>query len=243
MENPALSRFLALLQPDCALAQVLVTRTPPGFSLRHLDDRLSDPENLRLLSLDQLRTLVQSTSAGAFRPLKSAPNLSPGWRHEADGPGDLASALNEIYPNALADWFAATEPHPPVTGYRAFTARQSGMYRITTFLDDTQAATVIRACCHRKFCLKQRMWTVAGLEPDRAVEKSIIPCLEPCAVLLEFARQAVRLEQAEKSGAEDVEDSGGPVREADFSSPGNPRRQQWVLEKLALKNRETHVYP
>jgi hypothetical protein len=133
-----------------------------------------------------------------------------------------------------------------LTNYREFTNRQSGMYRITTMLDDVQAAQVIRACCDKKFCLKQRLWTVENLPGDAAAAKSLISCLEPCAILLEFARKAVRLEQEEKSSAalpsSDVAsielDLQGALthpspelREADFDSPANPRRLQLAIEK------------
>jgi hypothetical protein len=88
---------------------------------------------------------------------------------------------------------------------------------------------------------------VEGLRPDGAAEKSLIPCLEPCAVLLEFARAVVRLEQNEPfvapASSEEQERlavaleqkaraPGGEIREADFSAPENPRRAQWLLEKL-----------
>jgi hypothetical protein len=114
-------------------------------------------------------------------------------------------------------------------------------------LDDEQVAQVARACCHQRFCLKQRLWTVEGLSPDGAAEKSLLPCLEPCAILLEFARTVVRLEQNEPFRApesaeerntlavslEQLARSGSDeIREADFSAPQNPRRAQWLLEKL-----------
>jgi hypothetical protein len=80
-----------------------------------------------------------------------------------------------------------------VTDYRAFTERQTGMYRITTKLSDSDVAGVIRACCAKESCLKRRLWTISGLETDSPETKSIIPCLEPCAMLLESARTAARL--------------------------------------------------
>jgi hypothetical protein len=88
---------------------------------------------------------------------------------------------------------------------------------------------------------------VAGLAADGAEEKSLIPCLEPCAVLLEFARKAMRIEQEEKVRLElspeeiatleavlrSAQPSAGPgVREADFNSPSNPRRVEWLLSRL-----------
>jgi hypothetical protein len=97
-----------------------------------------------------------------------------------------------LYPGAVADWFATQAAQPPVTSYREFTSRQTGMYRITTHLDDAAVAAVIHACCHKDFCLKRRLWTVEGAAPDAADAKSLIPCLEPCAILLEAARKAAR---------------------------------------------------
>src|SRR6185436_15293428 len=106
--------------------------------------------------------------------------------------------------------------------------------------------------CHKTFCLKRRLWSVAGLDPDSPSEKTLVPCLEPCAVLLEFARKAMRIEQAEKLKLEvSVEDAAtlgaalqgildqpGPVvREADFGAPANPRRVQLVLEKWRARLR------
>jgi hypothetical protein len=90
------------------------------------------------------------------------------------------------------------------------------------------------------------LWTTGGLEPDAAEEKSLIPCLEPCALLLEFARKALRLEQeneAPPASSRDVKSLEAGLeaalappppgeREADFNSPANPRRLQLAIEKL-----------
>ncbi len=244
--NPALRQFAAQLGDAFVLAQVLVRRLDQGFELRHVDDRSVDARHLRELAPEALRTLAQSTADGDFRPLKSAPNLASGWRTASADVEQLGVALERLYPGAIADWFAAGEPVPPVTHYREFTARQTGMYRITTMLDDAQAGRVAVACCHARFCLKRRLWTVPGLAADEAGAKSVIPCLEPCAVLLEFARKAVRLEQEDKMS---LEISAGEVatlqetvrlalesksagREADFSQPGNRRRVKLLLAKL-----------
>ena len=160
---------------------------------------------------------------------------------------ELATTLNQLYPGMIADWFAVQSPRPPVTNYREFTNRQSGMYRITAMLDDDQAAQVARACCQKRFCLKRRIWTVNGLAPERVEEKSLIPCLEPCAVLLEFARKTMRIEQEKKlklelSPSEALTTAAAlrtalahpdsNLREADFDAPGNPRRVQLLLAKI-----------
>jgi hypothetical protein len=256
VENAAWEAFIAQLGDQQLLAQVLVRRQERGFELRHAADHSVAAETLRQVKLEDLRSLARFTDTGAFRPLKSAPNLSCGWRATAANHAELEAALNQLYPGAIADWFAARVEPPPVTGYREFTERQTGMYRITTLLNDEQAGQVARACCAARFCLKRRLWTVAGLEPDPAEAKSQIPCLEPCAVLLEFARKAVRLEQEKQeeinlSPAElkatrstleaALDQAGSPEKEADFNDPGNPRRLQLALEKLESNPSAAHA--
>ena len=246
VNNPALATFLGQWRDELTLAQVLIRRAAAGYELRHVADREAAPESLSLLKCSELRALAQTTAEGAFRPLKSAPNLRAGWLAVPATDAELEAALQQLYPGALADWFAAQSSPPPVTDYRAFTGRQTGMYRITAMLDDAQAALAIGVCCDRRFCLKQRCWTIAGLEPDAVTEKSLIPCLEPCAVLLEFARKAMRLEQEAKVRAELAPEELATLRaaleaaathpaterEADFGNPLNPRRLELLRRKL-----------
>jgi hypothetical protein len=244
-ENRALKTFLERL--PVVLGQIFVRRTANGFELRHVDDRDALLASLRKISETELHDLAQTTAQGAFRPLKSAPNLSAGWIFSAPTETSLEWAINRLYPGAMADLAAAAKASPPVTDYREFTARQSGMYRITTLLSDAQAGRMIRACCHRRFCLKRRLWSVTGLVADAGVEKSLIPCLEPCAILLEFARKTARMEQEEQFSVQlsmsdvatiravleaKLKETDPEVPEADFNSPKNTRRLQRVLEKL-----------
>ena len=246
--HPAWRQFIAPMTEELIFAQVLITRAAGGYELRHAADRATARETLRALTVAELRSWAQSAATGAFRPLKSAPNLRPGWRADVTDEAELETALSHLYPGALADWWAAQSEPPPVTSYREFTNRQTGMYRLTQMLDDAQAGRMIRACCHEAFCLKRRLWTVNGLPPDTADGKSLIPCLEPCALLLEFARKAMRLEQADtvqiKLSADDVavlraalldvgQHPSGATREGDFNAPENPRRIRLLLEKLA----------
>jgi hypothetical protein len=247
VQNPALDAFVKNLGEELALAQVLIRRAGAGFELRHVVDRDRAAEALKLLAVPALRELAQFSAEGNFRPLKSSPNLRSGWRTHIANAVEMDAAMNHLYPGGIADWYAARSASPPVTNYREFTNRQTGMYRITTMLSDAQAADVIRAGCHQRFCLKRRLWTVEGLAIDNSEEKSILPCLEPCPVLLEFARKAMRIEQEEKvmlpltrSDCEALSAAleaalahpDTTLREADFNSPGNPRRQQLVNEKL-----------
>ena len=201
IENPALKEFAAQIESELVLAQVLIRRSGVGYELRHLEDRDAVAESLRLIKLNEARLLTQYTAAGVFRPLKSAPTLQRGWRMVLAGDAELEAALSQLYPGAIADWHAVRKGSPPVTNFREYANRQSGMYRITAKLSDAQAARVITATCAKEFCLKRRLWTVAGLAPDAAAEKSVVPCLEPCAILMESARKAMRMEQQGKTEA------------------------------------------
>lgn len=245
LSNPALDALVARIAPELVFGEVLIRKTAAGFELSHAQDATAS--SLRTVTLGDLRDMAQFTSAKQFRPLKSAPTLQKGWRFIAPSSRALEGGLSCLYPGAVADWFAGQQPEPPVTHYRDFTSRQTGMYRITTMLSDEQVATVARACCHERFCLKQRLWTVEGLATDTVPEKSLIPCLEPCAILLEFARTAMRLEQQARCGlswapgematcAAALEQMAArpraDLREADFTAPDNPRRAQLLLEKL-----------
>ncbi len=245
--NPALNRFIAAIGDELVLAQVRIRRLGSGYELRHEADADLSADSLRSVKPDGARSISQTTATGAFRPLKSAPTLQRGWRMEVANDRELESALNQLYPGAIADWFAAQEGARPVTNFREFTGRQSGMYRITALLTDAQAAGVVRACCNSAFCLKRRLWSVAGLDPDAPGGKSLIPCLEPCAIFMEFARRVMRLEQQEKvrlelapgeiaslqaALARALADSKTDLREGEVASPDNPRRLQWVLDRL-----------
>lgn len=252
--NPALRAFLDAFPQEVVCVQVLVRRTGTGWELRHTNDRDTAAETLRPIALTELRRLAQYTAAGAFRPLKGAPNLAPGWRCPATSEAELGDALEQLYPGGIADWFAAQQPNQPVTHYREFTARQSGMYRGTAALDDASAARVTRACCAAEFCWKRRLWTVPGLAADAADAKSIVPCLEPCAVMLEFARKTRRIEQEDKLpltlAPADLDSTIAAIeralaapdpklREGDIAAPGNPRRLKRLLEILASVPRAT----
>jgi hypothetical protein len=245
--NPAYRAFLDSLGAERVWAQLLITREGVGFTLRHVRDRDANPAPLKTITVPDLRKLAMFDASGQFRPLRSAPDLVNGWVCHCKTDEELARAIQQLYPGSIPDWYSTQNRVPPITNYREFTNRQSGMYRITQFLTDTQAAQVIAACCNRRFCLKRRLWTVESLAPDDAESKSAIPCLEPCAVLLELARKATRIEQEDKtsvqiSGSELatlvlaakllLETGSSGERTGDISSPLNPRRLQLVVEKF-----------
>ena len=249
--NPALEAFVRALGTEKIWGEVLIRREGSAFELRHNADRAAAADQLKRISILEARKVATYNKAGQFRPLHSAPDLTNGWILVCSNEGELWRALQEFYPGSVPDWFGA-QNGAKVTDYREFTNRQSGMYRITQLLTDEQAANVTRAACHARFCLKQRLWTVPGLAGDTGATKSAVPCLEPCAILLELARKSARIEQEEKSevklsktelesfiaAAEAAIASGSSgERIGNVGSPSNPRRLQLLVEKFKQEAR------
>ena len=193
MTNPTLPALQEAIGGGLIFGEVLIQKSDGKFALRHHRDSEKDITALKKIQLTELRKLVQLDAAGNFRPLLSAPTLVSGWILSLNTASELYDALNILYPGAVADWFAVMSPSPPITDYRAYTNRQTGMYRIAATLDDAAAAEVIQTGCAASNCLKRRLWSVPGLPPDAAPEKSLIPCLELCPILLELARKTARI--------------------------------------------------
>ena len=243
----AITTLVASFGAELVWVEVLIRREPAGFSLRHERDRVTPAAALRLLPLEALREWAQFTATGAFRPNKAAPSLRAGWLTPVADAAELETALRGLYPGSLADWLEARGATPEVTHFREFVGRQSGLYRAARELADGAAAEVIRAGCAPEFCRRQRLWTVDGLAPEAVGAKSCVPCLEPCALVLELARRAGQL--AAEAGVElpssrpaleaslrtveaELAQPAADVREGELDDPRNPRRLAWQRERL-----------
>lgn len=252
--NPALSHFQSLIGEGLSLAEIWIAPRGAGYELRHVRDREGAATSLKDITAIEARSLSNFTAAGAFRPIKASPDLVSGWRLTVADAAGLEFALNQLYPGAIADLHAIATRPDAVTQYRDYTNRQTGMYRITAMLSDAQAAQMTRACCGAALCLKQRLWTVPGLEADTTAGKSLIPCLEPCPLAMEFARKVMRGEQDEPlpTGLRPDEtavihaalelalrQTPSQQRVADFNDPLNSRRLRFLLEKFSATPKET----
>ena len=245
--NPQISTFRAQLQKPVRFLQIEVREEPHGFLLCHFDDRERPLEELQELTLDELAPWADTTVQGTFRPNKAAPSLRPGWRcHPADE-ADLAWALDQLYPGALADWYAWETGTARVTSFREFMARQTGMYRGTQSLTDAQADQVAEAGCSSFLCARRRCWPTPGLGVAPVTTTSSVPCLEPCALLLEFARwtarqsreplQTLQITDADRLTLLRAIDRAlaqpdNDVREGDTRNPANPRRLLQLRHRL-----------
>ncbi len=172
----------------------------PGISLCHVDDEQGDGLTVFSTPEDALE-LAKYDNAGAYRPLKTAPNLKPGWELRLGSVEELRLALDYFYPAALGTWLAFERGELEITSLRETLGRQTGMYRVTRLMNDEQADELNRtACDSRAGCLRRVLW---GLEGERGVpltesaevvrrgaDKSEIPilCAEACNLLVAAAR-------------------------------------------------------
>lgn len=245
--NPQISTLRARLREPVQFLEIEIREEASGFLLRHVADRDRSLVELQVLTLDELASWADVTLRGTFRPNKAAPSLRRGWRCHPASEDDLAWALDQLYPGALADWHAWQAGTAGVTSFRDFMARQTGMYRGTQSLSDAQADQVATAGCDSSVCLRRRCWPTPGLDAAPSDSPLSVPCLEPCALLLEFARWTARqarephqslavteadrqtlvaaLEQALAHPPDDV-------REGDTRNPANPRRLLQLWHRL-----------
>jgi hypothetical protein len=246
--NPALEALISQVAPSLLFCEVLILRIGEGFELRHHRDAEQPIETLFSVPVSSLYELAQTSPTGSFRPNKTSPNLRSGWRTIAENDLALEEALRHLYPGAVADWFAFRNGSPQATSFRDFIGRQTGIYRVAQLLPDGLAGQTVEACCSADYCLRRRLWEAPGLCADDVSKKSILPCWEPCSLMLEMARRSMKVEQGAKIGITIAEDdlkvvvqalvqasahleAGG--REGDFANLSNPRRARLVAHKLS----------
>jgi hypothetical protein len=179
--------------------QVLIRRSSPArYSLRHQDD--ANAEDLKVHEDPRAaREIAKRTEAGEYRPLKSSPNLRRGWEIRASDAGELAVAMNYLYPAGIVHWHLLREGRLEITNFRANAARQSGIYKRIQRLSDKGVQDAARACCEDKVCLKKALWDVdekTPLEMHRGSGE--IPCPEPCSIFVSFALRVRLFEREER---------------------------------------------
>lgn len=220
-----------------------------GWRLRHESDGLVGWDPLKWLSVGELLEWGDVDQNGAFRPLRSAPTLRKGWACAVPDLPSLEEALNRLYPGSVADWWALEQQgEAAATSFRDFAGRQTGMYRSAQLLSPAGAEAFARACCDSAPCLKRRIWVVDSLGPAHGTGG--IPCLEPCAVALEMARQAAKLERgpmvtltlpepelrvlehALKGAISRAMEAGEAPNEGRLDDPGNIRRMELLLQRI-----------
>ena len=169
------------------IGQIAILATADGWELRHGDD-LARGDLAKFEGANAARHLANLDDLGAYRPLKTAPNLRHGWRLILRDVEELRRALDYFYPAMTGVWLSQLRGELRVVPFRETLNRQTGMYRVTQKITDEQARTMIDSFCAG--CLKCRLWD-ARTPPDDA---SAIPllCHEACNLLVAEARQVVK---------------------------------------------------
>ena len=154
--EPALQIALS----DCRrIGQIAIQKLDDGgLALSHHDDETRN--DLKLFhSAEDAIEIARYDDAGNYRPLKTAPNLSHGWRLELATLDALRRALDYFYPGRLAVFAAWKSGQLQTTPLRETLERQSGMYRIAAKISDEQADRAVGDFCRSDGgCLRTILW-------------------------------------------------------------------------------------
>jgi sirohydrochlorin cobaltochelatase len=151
---------LQIALTDCRrIGQIAIQKLDDGgLALSHRDDETRN--DLKLFhSADDAIEIARYDDAGNYRPLKTAPNLSHGWRLELATLDALRRALDYFYPGRLAVFAAWKSGQLQTTPLRKTLDRQSGMYRVAAKISDEQIDCVVGDFCRSDDgCLRTILW-------------------------------------------------------------------------------------
>jgi sirohydrochlorin cobaltochelatase len=173
-------------------------RVQPDGTLTHIDDvaaaglrEFTNPHD----AID----LARWDDAGAYRPLKSAPNLRHGWKLILPDRDAVVLALEFFYPAALGLARSLDQGTLQSVPGRATLDRQTGMYAVTKKLTRDQGTALHDEFC-RSGCLRTILWPVEPGEGGdvAAAGPQTVPllCAECCNLFVAEARKVVKKAQA-----------------------------------------------
>ncbi len=190
-------------------------RADGGFTLCHRDDTGRALPN-EYSSAEEASAIARYNDAGAYRPLKTAPNLRHGWRLNLPDAKEVRLALELFYPGRLAAFAAWKNGQLQSTPLRTALARQSGMYRVAAKISDEQADVLVAGFCRSDGgCLRTILWTrddTGAVASTRLPAEKFDPrldqtgrgettlpllCQEACNLLIAEARKVVKGSSAE----------------------------------------------
>lgn len=189
------------------IGQITIVKSADGWELHHTDDAGREDLQLYTKSADA-RQLANLDDAGAYRALKTAPNLRHGWRLVLPDVATVRSALDAFYPAMIGVQLARERGELTPVNLRDTLARQTGMYRVTQKLTDEQAQSLIASSCRCDGgCLKIILWRISEELPVNSLpaEKFTVRgenewpllCHEACNILVAGARKVVKGEPKE----------------------------------------------
>jgi hypothetical protein len=168
--SDAIERVLteALVGGSFVMGQIHVSSLAGGYVLMHREDwdRHDLPTHR---SAEDARAMARFDAAGAYRPLKTAPNLAHGWRLELPTLGAVREALDYFYPGRLAAFVWFKEGRLETTSLRDTLGRQTGMYRVAANISDAAVNEVVGGFCRSdEGCLRTILWDLdsSGKNPS-----------------------------------------------------------------------------
>lgn len=181
-----------------------------GVALCHRDDATRDDLQVSTTAEAAIE-IARFDDRGAYRPLKTAPNLRHGWQLVLCDRNEALRALDHFYPGRAAAYRAWQQGALRTTPLRETLARQSGMYRVAAKVTDAQADEVVANVCRSNGgCLRTIFWKrdVAGSPPSdllpatkfdpqfdqtgRSAPTLPLLCQEACNILVGAIRDAVK---------------------------------------------------
>jgi sirohydrochlorin cobaltochelatase len=166
-----------LLAGAGTIGQVTIRPVALGWELRHVADA-------------QRNDLTPYDIPEAARHLA---NVIRGWRVVLPDAPLVRQALDYLYQAMTGVWLSHLQGTLQSVSLRATLGRQTGMYRITQKISDTDARTTIDRFCAG--CLKQRLWEISGPNPTPPQFNPLgIPllCHEACNLLVAEIRKVVK---------------------------------------------------
>lgn len=133
-----------------------------------------------------VRATVRVDAAGRYRPLSGEFGLPGGWWVRSVDPRELGEVLETVYPLAAVHVAQEAAGTLRVVELEAVLGRQSGRYGGVAGATPEQRDAAISAVCGR--CVRVPRWG-AGVSGVR--EGVVIPCPEPCGILVEDIRERV----------------------------------------------------
>jgi len=218
----------------CVVGELRVWRVAGGWEVRHGADAEVDETELEAHTVPEAaREIARYDAAGVYRPLKSAPTLVRGWRLRVRDVASLREVLDFVYPAALGNWIAFGAGRAAPVPLRQTLARQTGMYKITSQLDDDGCRAVVAATCDfATRCRRRITWPLApgvpmSVLPEEKVTTDLpkdelpVLCLEACNVLVAEARTYIKRQRAasERAGAEKASAANAAAGQAASEAP------------------------
>ena len=166
-----------------------------------------------------LRQWIRFDASGRYRPLTGARSLAADRSAEARDDAALVAALETIYPLSTRHITQAAEGTLQPRSLDSVLARQSGRYETAAGLSEAGRHAAVDV-----LCVRTPVWEGAALPAHTC---SIIPCPEPCSVMVSFCREVASWEEVPPRPV--PPDRG--IGFADFESPGNELREFWLSKR------------